>query len=77
MFQILMIVCVLSPIPRGEITNTKCYSVTDKWEPTVHGYHLEEHCEKRINRIRASIKKNFDLYYIKKSYCRKNKYLLS
>ena len=55
MFQILMIVCVLSPIPRGEITNTKCYSVTDKWEPTVHGYHLEEHCEKRINRIRASI----------------------
>ena len=69
MFKVLIIACTILPYPRGEIINTKCYSVTDKWQPSIHGYPSKEQCLKRVNRIRASIIKNFDLYYIKKSYC--------
>ena len=70
MFKIYMIACVLMPFPRGEILNTKCY--TDKWQPSVHGYPSKKQCLKRINVIRDSIKKNFDLYYVRKSYCKKS-----
>jgi len=74
MFKVLIIACTILPYPRGEIINTKCYSVTDKWQPSIHGYPSKEQCLKRVNRIRASIIKNFNLYYIKKSYCKRTSY---
>ena len=69
-----MIACVVLPFLRGETQNTKCYLVRDKWQPSIHGYPSEEQCLKRVNRINASIIKNFKLFYIKKSYCKRTAY---
>ena len=62
MFKVLIIACTILPYPRGEILNTKCFSVTDKWQSTIHGYPSKEHCLKRIDVITSSIRKNFDYY---------------
>ena len=64
MFKVIIIACTILPYPRGEILNTKCYSVTDKWQSSVHGYQSKEQCIKRMDVITASISKNFDLFYI-------------
>ena len=76
MFKVFIIACSILPFPRGEILNTECYSVTDKWEPSIHGYPSKKQCLKRVNTITKSIKNNFDLLYLKKSYCSKNGRLL-
>ena len=70
MFKVFIITCVLFPIPRGEIRDTKCYSVKDTWQTHEDGYITKRECLNRLYRIKESIKKNFDLYYIKKSYCK-------
>ena len=75
MFKVLITACTILPYPRGEILNTKCFSVTDKWQPTVHGYPSKEHCLKRIDVITSSIRKNFDLLYLKKYRCKKTREL--
>ena len=71
MFKVLIIACTILPYPRGEILNTKCYSVTDQWQPSVHGYASKKQCLKRVDTITTSIKKNFDLLYLKKYHCKK------
>ena len=38
MFKVLIIVCTILPYPRGEILNTQCYYVEDKWQPYISGY---------------------------------------
>ena len=38
MFKVLIIACTILPYPRGEILNTQCFLVNDKWEPSIHGY---------------------------------------
>ena len=76
MFKVFIIACTILPFPRGEILSTECYSVTDKWEPSIYGYPSEKECIKRVNTITNSIKNNFDLLYLKKSYCSKNGRLL-
>ena len=76
MFKVFIIACSILPFPRGEILNTKCYSVTDEWEPSIHGYPCEKQCLRRFNTITKSIKNNLDLLYLKKSYCYKNRRLL-
>lgn len=72
MFKVFIITCVVLPFPRGEILDIKCYSVTDQWQPSIYGYSTKKECMNRLNTITESIRKNFDLYYIKKSYCKKN-----
>lgn len=72
MFKVLIIACTILPYPRGEILNTKCYSVTDQWQPSIHGYSSKKKCRKRIDTITKSIKTNFKLLYLKKYYCEKN-----
>jgi len=69
MFKIFIITCVIMPFPRGEILQTKCYSVKDQWQPSIHGYSSKKECENRLYTIKESIRKTFDLFYIKKSYC--------
>ncbi len=76
MYKVFIIACSILPFPRGEILNTKCYSVTDEWEPSIHGYPSEKQCLRRFNTITKSIKNNLDLLYLKKSYCYKNRRLL-
>jgi len=73
MFKVLIIACTILPYPRGEILNTKCYSVTDKWQPSIHGYTSKKQCSERISIITNSIRKNFDLIYLKKYYCQKTR----
>ena len=72
MFKVLIIACTILPYPRGEILNTKCYSVTDEWQPSVHGYSSEKQCLQRVDTITKSIRDNFDLLYLKKYYCKRN-----
>ena len=72
MFKVLIIACTILPYPRGEILNTKCYSVTDQWQPSTHGYSSKKKCLKRVDTITRSIKTNFKLLYLKKYYCEKN-----
>ena len=76
MFKVFIIACSILPFPRGEILNTECYSVTDKWEPSIHGYPSEKKCLKRVNTITNSLKNNFNLLDLKKSYCSKTGRLL-
>ena len=76
MFKVFIIACSILPFPRGEILNTKCYSVTDEWELSIDGYPSEKRCLRRVSTITKSIKNNFDLLYLKKSYCYKNRRLL-
>ena len=73
MFKVLIIACTILPFPRGEILNTKCYSVVDERQPSIHGYSSKEQCLERVEIITNSIKDNFDLLYLKKYYCEKNK----
>ena len=72
MFKVLIIACTILPYPRGEILNTQCYSVTDQWQTSIHGYSTKEECLKRVDTITKSIKNNFKLLYLKKYYCEKN-----
>ena len=51
MFKVLIIVCTILPYPRGEILNTKCYSVTDKWKPSIYGYPSKKQCSRRVSII--------------------------
>ena len=76
MFKVFIIACSILPFPRGEILNTECYSVTDKWEPSILGYPSEKKCLKRVNTITNSLKNNFNLLDLKKSYCSKTGRLL-
>lgn len=76
MFKVLIIACTILPFPRGEILSTKCFSVTDKWQPSRNGYPSEKQCLKRVNTITTSIKKNFNLLYLNKSSCSKTGQLL-
>jgi len=73
MFKVLIIVCTILPYPRGEILNTKCYLVTDKWKPSIYGYPSKKQCSRRVSIITNSIRKNFDLLYLKKYYCQKTR----
>ena len=73
MFKVLIIACTILPYPRGEILNTKCYSVTDKWQPSIYGYTSKKQCSERISIITNSIRKNFDLLYLKKYFCQKTR----
>ena len=75
MFKVLIIACTILPYPRGEILNTKCYSVTDQWQPSIHGYSTKKECLKRVDTITKSIKNNFKLLYLQKHHCEKNKTL--
>ena len=75
MFKVLIIACTILPYPRGEILNTKCFSVVDQWQPSIHGYSSKGQCLQRMDVITASIRKNFDLFYIKKYYCKKTQTL--
>ncbi len=71
MFKVLIIACAILPYPRGEILNTKCFSVVDEWQPSIHGYPSKSQCSKRVDVITNSIRKNFDLLYLKKYHCKK------
>ena len=73
MFKVLIIVCTILPYPRGEILNTKCYSVTDKWQPSIYCYTSKKQCSRRVSIITNSIRKNFDLIFLKKYYCQKTR----
>ena len=75
MFKVLIIACTILPYPRGEILNTNCYLVKDQWQPSVHGYPSKEKCQKRVDLITKSIRKNFDLLYLKKYHCKKTREL--
>ena len=57
MFKVLIIACTILPYLRGEILNTKYYSVTDKWQPSIYGYTSKKQCSKRISIIINSIRK--------------------
>jgi hypothetical protein len=72
MFKVLIIACSIMPFPRGELLETKCYSVVDQWQPTIHGYETRQQCENRLKVITNSIKKNFHLIYLKKYKCIKS-----
>jgi len=72
MFKVLIIACSIMPFPRGEILETKCYVVVDQWQPTIHGYKTKEQCENRLKVITDSIKKNYNLIYLKKYMCVKS-----
>ena len=71
MFKVLIIACTILPYPRGEILNTECFSVVDQWQPSIHGYRSKAQCSKRVDVITNSIRKNFDLLYLKKYHCKK------
>lgn len=71
MFKVLIIACTILPFPRGEIIQTQCYSVKDQWQPSFHGYSSKKKCQKRVDVITSSIKKNFNLLYLKKYHCEK------
>ena len=71
MFKVLIIACTILPYPRGEILNTQCYSVVDQWQPSVHGYPSKKQCLRRVDIITTSIRKNFDLLYLKMYHCKK------
>jgi len=58
----IIIACTILPYPYGEILNTKCYSVKDKWQ-----------CIKRMDVITASIRKNFDFFILKNTIVKKYK----
>tara|TARA_B100001093_G_C26515129_1_gene879227 strand:+ start:393 stop:623 length:231 start_codon:yes stop_codon:yes gene_type:complete len=73
MFKVLIIACTILPFPRGEILNTKCYSVVDERQPSIYGYKSKKKCEERLNVIKTSIRENFDLLYLKKHNCKKSK----
>ena len=73
MFKVLIIACTILPYPRGEILNTQCYSVVDQWQPSVHGYPSKNQCLRRVDIITTSIRKNFDLLYLKKYHCKKTR----
>jgi hypothetical protein len=75
MFKVLIIACTILPYPRGDILNTKCFSVVDQWQPSIHGYPSKAQCSKRIDVITSSIRKNFDLLYLKKYYCERTREL--
>ena len=75
MFKVLIIACTILPYPRGEILNTECFSVVDQWQPSIHGYPSKDQCKKRIGIITNSIRKNFNLLYLKKYHCEKTKEL--
>ena len=62
--------------PRGEISTTKCYSVNDKWQPSINGYPSKEKCLKRVDTITDSLKNNFQLLDLKKFNCAKTGELL-
>ena len=76
MFKVLIIACTILPFPRGEILNSKCYYVEDKWQPTAHGYLTKDQCSRRVDIITSTIKKNFDLIELKKYHCKKTGNLL-
>ncbi len=46
MFKVLIIACTILPYPRGEILNSQCFLVNDKWEPSIHGYFTKKMCIK-------------------------------
>ena len=69
MFKVLIIACSIMPFPRGELLETKCYSVVDQWQPTIHGYETRQQCENRLKVITNSIKKNFNLLSNKEEFC--------
>ena len=73
MFKVLIIACTILPYPRGEILNTKCFSVVDQWQPSLHGYTSKQKCLKRVDIITKSLRKNFDLLYLKKYDCVKTR----
>ena len=75
MFKVFIIACSILPFPRGEILKTQCYLVKDQWQPSLHGYPSKEQCLRRVNVITTSIRKNFDLLFLKKFYCKKTKEL--
>jgi len=72
MFKVLIIVCGIMPFPRGEILQTDCFYVIDQWQPSIHGYKTKKECINRLKVISKSIKKNFQLLYIKKQICIKS-----
>ena len=71
MFKVLIIACSILPYPRGEILNSSCFYVEDKWQPSIHGYLSKKQCNKRVGIITSTIRKNFDLLELKKFHCRK------
>ena len=72
MFKVLIIACTILPFPRGEILESKCYFIKDQWQPSIHGYKTKKECSNRLKVISKSIKKNFQLLYIKKQICIKS-----
>ena len=75
MFKVFIIACAILPYPRGEIMNTQCYIVKDKWQPSLNGYISKEQCLKRVDTITSSLRNNFNLLDLKKNYCKKTKEL--
>jgi len=76
MFKVFIVVCSILPFPREEILSTKCYSVNDNWQPSINGYPSKERCLKRVDTIKNSLKKNFQLLDLKKFNCAKTGELL-
>jgi hypothetical protein len=72
MFKVLIIACSIMPFPRGEILQTQCYVVSDQWQPSIHGYQTRQQCQNRLKVITDSIRKNFDLLYLKQYKCIKS-----
>ncbi len=77
MFKVLIIVCTILPYPRGEILNTQCYYVEDKWQPYISGYNSKTKCLSRVKEITKKIRSNYNLLDIKKYNCAKNRNLTS
>ncbi len=77
MFKVLIIVCTILPYPRGEILNTQCYYVEDKWQPYISGYTSKTKCLSRVKEITKKIRSNYNLLDIKKYNCAKNRNLTS
>ena len=75
MFKVFIVACSILPFPRGEILNTKCYSVNDNWQPSINGYPSKEQCLKRVDTITSSLRNNFNLLDLKKNICKKTKEL--
>ena len=71
MFKVLIIACTILPYPRGEILNTQCFLVNDKWEPSTHGYFTKTKCASRMDLITKTIRENYKLLEIKKYSCQK------
>jgi len=55
--------------------SSECFIVKDQWQPSIHGYLSKEKCLERVKTITKSINNNFDLLYLRKFYCKKNKNL--